>query len=230
MLMELRTKIKIASTANVSHWKEKRVRLPSEKKIIPIKEFNRSDERVIAIGASTGGIEAITEIVSKFPLGTPGVVIVQHMPPIFTTMFADRLNTKSAMLVKEAEDGDKITPGLVLVAPGDKQLHVEKNGKTYRVRISDEEKVCGHRPSVEVLMQSMANTVGAMGIGIMLSGMGSDGANGMLAMRKAGARTIAQDEATSVVFGMPKEAYQRGGAERLMPLQNIANEIITLVS
>jgi two-component system chemotaxis response regulator CheB len=230
MLMELCTKIKIASTANVSHWKEKRFQFPSEKRILPTKEFKKADEKVIAIGASTGGIEAITEIVTKFPALTPGVVVVQHMPPIFTTMFADRLNSKSAMLVKEAENGDMIKPGLVLVAPGDKHLHIEKSGKLFRVKISNEDKVCGHRPSVEVMMQSMAKHVSAMAIGVMLSGMGSDGADGMLAMRNAGARTLAQDEATSVVFGMPKEAYQRGGAERLMPLQKIANEVIKLLS
>ncbi len=230
MLMELCTKIKIASTANVSHWKKKRVQFPSEQRILPEKEFKKSDEWVIAIGASTGGIEAITEIVSKFPSLTPGVIIVQHMPPMFTTMFADRLNTKSAMLVKEAEDGDMIKPGLALVAPGDKHLHVEKSGKLFRVKISSEDKVCGHRPSVEVMMQSMAKHVGAKSIGVMLSGMGSDGASGMLAMSKAGARTIAQDEATSVVFGMPKEAYKCGGAERLMPIQKIAAEVIKLLS
>jgi len=230
MLIELCTKIKIASTANVSHWKDKRAYLSSEKRILPTKEFKKSDEWVIAIGASTGGIEAITEIVSKFPSLTPGVIIVQHMPPMFTTMFADRLNTKSAMLVKEAENGDIIKPGLVLVAPGDKHLHVERLGKTFRVKISNEDKVCGHRPSVEVMMQSIAKHVGAKSIGIMLSGMGSDGASGMLAMNKAGARTIAQDEATSVVFGMPKEAYKCGGAERLMPLQKIAAEVIKILS
>ena len=230
MLMELCTKIKIASTANVSHWKKKRLQLPSEKRIIPVKEFKKSEEKVIAIGASTGGIEAITEIVSKFPAETPGVVIVQHMPPMFTTMFADRLNTKSAMLVKEAADGDMIKPGLALVAPGDKHLQIEKSGSRLRVKIYEDDKVCGHRPSVEVLMQSTAKYVGINAIGIMLSGMGSDGANGMVAMRNAGARTIAQDEATSVVFGMPKEAYQRGGAERLMPLQKIAAEVIKLLS
>ncbi|KPK00567.1 MAG: chemotaxis protein [Desulfobacterales bacterium SG8_35] len=229
MLMELCTKIKIASTANVSHWKQKRVQLSPEQRIIPGREFKKSKEKVIAIGASTGGIEAITEIVAKFPAQTPGVVVVQHMPPIFTTLFADRLNSKIAMLVKEAEDGDIIKPGLVLVAPGDRHLRIEKSGSVFKVKITEEAKVCGHRPSVEVMMQSMAKHVGANGIGIMLSGMGSDGANGMLAMRNSGARTIAQDEATSIVFGMPKEAYERGGVERLMPLQKIAAEVIRLI-
>ena len=154
MLMELCTKIKIASTANVSHWKQKRVQLKSETKKIPAAAFKNAEEKVIAIGASTGGIEAITKIVSSFPAETPGIVIVQHMPPIFTTMFADRLNSKCDMLVKEAAKGDIIKPGLVLVAPGDKQLQVEKSAAGYRLRISDDDKVCGHRPSVEVMMQS----------------------------------------------------------------------------
>ena len=134
------------------------------------------------------------------------------------------------MLVKEAVKGDIIKPGLVLVAPGDKHLRVEKSASGYRLKISDDDKVCGHRPSVEVMMQSMAKHVGPNAVGIMLSGMGSDGANGMLAMRRAGARTMAQDEATRIVFGMPKEAFERGGAERLLPLQKIAAEVIRLLS
>ena len=204
--------------------------LKSKTEKIPAAAFKNAEEKVIAIGASTGGIEAITKIVSRFPAETPGVVIVQHMPPIFTTMFADRLNSKCDMLVKEAAKGDIIKPGLVLVAPGDKHLRVEKSASGYRLRISDDDKVCGHRPSVEVMMQSIAKHVGQNAVGIMLSGMGSDGANGMLAMRRAGARTMAQDEATSIVFGMPKEAFERGGAERLLPLQKIAAEVIRLLS
>jgi len=230
MLLELCTKIKIASTANVSHWKKKRVQLKPENRILPGTGFKKADKKIIAIGASTGGIEAITAIVSKFPAETPGVVVVQHMPPIFTTMFADRLNAKCAMLVKEAKNGDVIRPGVVFVAPGDKHLRVKVSAAGYSLKISDEDKVCGHRPSVEVMMQSMAKHVGMNAIGIMLSGMGKDGAAGMLAMRKAGARTIAQDEATSIVFGMPKEAYELGGAERLLPLQKIAEEVVKLLS
>jgi two-component system chemotaxis response regulator CheB len=230
MLMELCTKIKIASTANVSHWKKMRQAFPSEQQSLASKELKKVKSTVIAIGASTGGIEAITEIVSKLPASSPGVVIVQHMPPMFTTMFADRLNMKAALLVKEAEDGDAILPGRVYVAPGDKQLRVERVSGSYRVKITDEEKVCGHRPSVEVLMQSMAKSAGSYGIGVMLSGMGSDGASGMLAMRQAGARTIAQDEASCVVYGMPKEAFERGGAEQVQPLQKIAGEILKLLS
>lgn len=134
------------------------------------------------------------------------------------------------MLVKEAENGDIILPGRVYVAPGDKHLRVERTSGSYLVKITDDEKVCGHRPSVEVMMHSMAKSVGSYGIGVMLSGMGSDGANGMLAMRQAGARTIAQDEASSVVYGMPKEAYERGGVEYVLALQKIAGEILKLLS
>jgi len=230
MVMELCTKIKIASTANVSHWKKKRQAFPSEQQSLVSAKLKKVKSTVIAIGASTGGIEAITEIVSKLPVSSPGVVIVQHMPPMFTTMFANRLNVKTGLLVKEADDGDIVLPGQVYVAPGDKQLRIKKTGGTYSVKITDEEKVCGHRPSVEVMMQSMAKSIGANGIGIMLSGMGSDGANGMLAMRQAGARTIAQDQATSVVYGMPKEAYDRGGVEQVLPLQKIAGGIVKLLS
>jgi two-component system chemotaxis response regulator CheB len=230
MLMELCTKIKIASTANVSHWKKKRQAFPSEQQPLVSKELKKVKGTVIAIGASTGGIEAITEIVSKLPATSPGVVIVQHMPPMFTTMFADRLNVKSAMLVKEAEDGDIVMPGRVFVAPGDKQLLIKNISGAYSIKITDEKKVCGHRPSVEVMMKSMAKSVGNYGIGVMLSGMGSDGANGMLAMRQAGARTIAQDEASCIVYGMPKEAFDRGGIEQVQPLQKIAAEILKLLS
>ena len=230
MVMELCTKIKIASTANVSHWKKKRQAFPSEQQPLVSAKLKKVKSTVIAIGASTGGIEAITEIVSKLPVSSPGVVIVQHMPPMFTTMFANRLNVKTGLLVKEADDGDIVLPGQVYVAPGDKQLRIKNTGGTYSVKITDEEKVCGHRPSVEVMMQSMAKSVGGNGIGIMLSGMGSDGANGMLAMRQAGARTIAQDQATSVVYGMPKEAYDRGGVEQVLPLQKIAGGIVKLLS
>ncbi|MCK5308765.1 MAG: chemotaxis protein CheB, partial [Zetaproteobacteria bacterium] len=201
-----------------------------EQKPLASDELKKVKNKVIAIGASTGGIEAITEIVSKLPVASPGVVIVQHMPPMFTTMFADRLNVKSAMLVKEAEDRDMVLPGRVYVAPGDKQLRIKKTNNSYSVKITDEKKVCGHRPSVEVLMQSMADVVGSYGIGVMLSGMGRDGANGMLAMRQEGARTIAQDESTCVVYGMPKEAYERGGVEQVMELQKIAGGILKLLS
>lgn len=225
LMQELRTKIKIASTANVSHWKNFR---PA-----PVQTSSRaldeSTDKVIAIGASTGGTEAIREIMTKVPANLPGTVIVQHMPPGFTAMFAKRLNEQCAPIVREAEDGDRIMPGLVLIAPGDRHMEVKRRGGIYTVVCKPGPTVSGHCPSVDVLMHSMAREVGRNGVGVMLTGMGRDGAAGMLAMAHAGASNIAQDEATSVVFGMPKEAYANGGAQRLVPLGQIAQAMIELL-
>ncbi len=228
MMMELRTKVKIASTANVSHWKSKRA-APPVRSTVTSSALAESTDKVIAIGASTGGTEAIKDVVVPLPAACPGVVIVQHMPAGFTKMYAERLNTLCAMEVKEAETGDRVMAGRILLAPGDYHMTILRSGGVYRVDCSKGEKVCGHCPSVEVMMNSVAKNVGANAVGVMLTGMGSDGAGGMLAMREAGARTLAQDEASSVVFGMPKVAYERGGAERLVPLDKIAAEVLTLV-
>lgn len=228
MMMELRTKVKIASTANVSHWKSKRA-APPVRSSVTSSALAESTDKVIAIGASTGGTEAIKDVVVPLPAACPGVVIVQHMPAGFTKMYAERLNTLCAMEVKEAETGDRVMPGRILLAPGDYHMTVLRSGGVYRVDCSKGEKVCGHCPSVEVMMNSVAKNVGANAVGVMLTGMGSDGAGGMLAMREAGARTLAQDEASSVVFGMPKAAYERGGAERLVPLEKITGEVLALV-
>lgn len=230
MMMELRTKIKIASTANVSHWKEKRQTLPSQRQIKTSKSLAESTDKVIAIGASTGGTEAIKAIISRFPATMPGIVIVQHMPAGFTKIFAERMNTSCAMAVKEAETGDRVMAGRILIAPGDKQMQVQRSGGIYKVICEPGEKVCGHCPSVQVLMDSVAEQVGPNAIGVMLTGMGADGAEGMGAMRNTGARTMAQDEKSSVVFGMPNEAYKRGGAERLVPLHKIAEEVVKVLS
>lgn len=230
MIVELCTKIKIASTANVAHWKGKRERLPFHKKIQESKALSESTDKVIAIGASTGGTEAIRTVLSTLPATTPGVVIVQHMPAGFTKIFAERLNVSCAMQVKEAESGDRIMPGRVLVAPGEKQMKVLRSGGIYQVDCQTGEKVNGHCPSVEVLFESVAKNVGANAVGVMLTGMGADGADAMLSLRHSGARTLAQDEKSCVVFGMPNEAYKRGGAERLLPLTDIAGEVITLLS
>ncbi len=230
MMMELRTKIKIASTANVSHWKNRRISAASvvDKSGAP-RALAESTDKVIAIGASTGGTEAIKDVITQFPVNTPGVVIVQHMPAGFTRMFAERLNSLCAMQVKEAEDGDRILTGRVLVAPGGNQLRVRRSGGTYLVDVKPGDLVCGHCPSVEVMMQSVAQHVGANAVGVMLTGMGHDGADGMKAMRDAGARCIAQDEQSCVVFGMPMEAHKRGGSEKLVPLSKIAAEVMLLL-
>ena len=229
MLMELRAKVKIASTANVSHWKGKRVSAQPQASI-GSKALAESTDKVIAIGASTGGTEAIRRVVEAFPSTSPGVVIVQHMPPGFTKMFSDRLNQLCQMQVKEAEDGDRVRSGLILVAPGGMQMKVVRSGGFYQVRCGGAEKVSGHCPSVDVMMHSVAEHVGRNAIGAMLTGMGQDGAEGMLAMKNAGAQCIAQDEASSVVFGMPKVAYEKGGAKRLVPLDKIAPSLLGMLT
>lgn len=229
MLMELRTKIKIASSANVSHWKERRAALFAGKVLAAPRALAESTDKIIAIGASTGGTEAIRAVITRYPANTPGVVIVQHMPAGFTRMFADRLNELCPMQVKEAASGDRVMAGRILIAPGEQQLRVRRSGGIYEVDCRPGEKVSGHCPSVDVMMHSVAEEAGANAVGIMLTGMGRDGAAGMLAMRRAGARNIAQDEKSSVVFGMPKEAFTNGGAEKLVPLDQIAEASLNML-
>lgn len=230
MLQELRAKVKQTSRANVSHWKNKSAVRTAPPSQAPQRALAESTDKVVAIGASTGGTEAIRQLVTQFPVSMPGVVIVQHMPAGFTKMFADRLNQLCAMEVKEAENGDRVMPGRILVSPGGLHMRVIRSGGIYKVQCEAGENVSGHCPSVDVLMHSVAQHVGSNAIGVMLTGMGSDGAAGMLAMREAGARNLAQDEETSVVFGMPKVAFERGGAERLLPLDRIAPAVIDLLS
>jgi len=228
MLAELRAKVKIASTANVSHWKGRRPTAPRQR--ASSAALPESTDKIIAIGASTGGTEAIREVIETFPATTSGTVIVQHMPGGFTKMFADRLNQLCQMQVKEAEHGDRVRAGLILVAPGGKQFEIVRTGGFYEVKIGTDEKISGHCPSVDVMMHSIAKNVGSNAVGAMLTGMGQDGAKGMLAMRQAGARCISQDEASSVVFGMPKVAYEKGGAEKLVPLNKIAATLLSLLT
>lgn len=173
-------------------------------------------DRMIAIGASTGGTVILNHLVSRFPQDMPGTVIVQHMPPVFTRLFAESLNRESKVEVREAADGDEIRQGLVLVAPGDFQLKVVKKGKGWAVSIAPGDKVSGHRPSVDVLFSSVAEAAGPNAAGLILTGMGRDGADGLLAMRRSGARCFAQNEESAVVFGMPREAAENGAAERLL--------------
>ncbi len=229
MLLELRAKVKIASTANVSHWKGKRTEL-KKRSGAASSALAESTDKVIAIGASTGGTEAIRVVLEGLPANAPGTVIVQHMPIGFTKMFSDRLNSLCSMEVKEAENGDRVRPGLVLIAPGDKHLEVIRSGGFYQIRCYDGPKVSGHRPSVDVMMNSVAKHVGRNAVGAMLTGMGADGAEGMLAMKQAGSRCVSQDEATSVVFGMPKVAFEKGGAERLLPIHEIAPALLGLIT
>lgn len=220
---ELVTKIKIASTVKVGNMK--RVRPAVSESNIKVKKNNHS---VIAIGASTGGTEAILEVIRHFGTDIPGIVMVQHMPTGFTKMYAERLNNNCRILVKEAQTGDIIHPGQALLAPADSQMRVIKVGDNYQVECRGSERVSGHCPSVDVLFSSVAKTVGKNAIGILLTGMGSDGANGLLQMRKAGAYTIGQDEASSVVYGMPKVAYDIGAVQYQLGLTSIAGKVCTL--
>lgn len=192
--------------------------------------MTKTTNKIIAIGASTGGVEALTHILTRLPVNTPGTVVVQHMPVKFTAAFAQRLNGLCAMEIREARDGDSVIPGRVLIAPGGMHMLLRRNGAQYIVRIKDGPKVCHQRPSVEVLFQSVAQYAGANCVGAILTGMGGDGAEGLLAMRQQGARTIAQDEASCVVFGMPKEAIALGGAEHIVSLDNVAATLLNLVS
>lgn len=188
----------------------------------------RLNATIIAIGASTGGTEATLEVMRQLPANIPGMVITQHMPQGFTQMYAERLNRICQMKVKEAEDGDTIQRGLALIAPGgDLQMKVVRSGSNYKVRCIPGEKVNGHRPSVDVLFQSMAETVKGSGIGIILTGMGQDGAHGLLAMRNAGAYTIGQDQESSVVYGMPKVAHDIGGVCAQASCSSIPNVLMS---
>ena len=181
---------------------------------------------VIAIGASTGGTEAIREVLTALPAACPGIVIVQHIPPVFSTAFANRLNDMCRIQVKEAADGDRLTPGLALVAPGNFHMTLQKRGGEYRVSIQDGPRVCYQRPAADILFESVASVAGRDAIGALLTGMGSDGAEGLLKMKRAGARTIAQDEATCIVFGMPREAIRMGAVDHVLPLNRIAGELM----
>jgi two-component system chemotaxis response regulator CheB len=180
---------------------------------------------LIAIGASTGGTEAIEEVLTHLPGDMPGIVITQHIPAGFSRAFADRLNKLCAMRVAEAADGDVVQPGLALVAPGNFHMVVRKTGGGYRVAVKDGPMVCYQRPSVDVLFSSVAEAAGSDAVGVILTGMGSDGAQGMKKMKTAGAQTIAQDESSCVVFGMPKEAIRLGGAGRVVPLTSVAQAV-----
>ncbi len=228
MLAELRAKVKAVSKANVSHWKRDGKQPAPRPSTLASKALAESTDKVIAIGASTGGTEAIRYIITQLPSSMPGVVIVQHMPAGFTKMFADRLDEQSQMNVKEAQTGDRVMPGQVLIAPGDYHMRVRRSGGEYRVNCQQEERVCGHMPSVDVLFRSVAEHVGSNAVGVILTGMGKDGAEAMVEMRKAGARTLGQDQASCVVYGMPKEAYELGAVEKQMPLESIPSSLIKL--
>jgi two-component system, chemotaxis family, protein-glutamate methylesterase/glutaminase len=180
---------------------------------------------VIAVGASTGGTEALRALLSDLPSTCPPIVIVQHIPPGFSRAFAERLNSVCRIRVAEALDGERLEPGVALIAPGDQHISVRKVGGVYKALVQAGPRVCYQRPSVDVLFHSVAETLGANAIGVILTGMGSDGARGLLRMRETGAKTIAQDEATCVIYGMPREAVRIGAAQQVLPLASIAGAI-----
>jgi two-component system chemotaxis response regulator CheB len=186
----------------------------------------KTTERVVCVGASTGGTESLRVLLQGLPVDSPGLVIVQHMPETFTATFAKRLNGLCAVEVKEAENGDAVMGGRVLIAPGNRHLMLQRSGARYVVEVKDGPLVSRHRPSVDVLFRSAARAAGPNALGVIMTGMGDDGAQGLLEMRQAGAYTIAEDESTCVVFGMPKEAIARGAAQAVVPLGKIAAEIL----
>ena len=194
---------------------------------VPVQSIGRvSTEKLVCIGASTGGTEAIKEILTQLPADSPGIVITQHMPPGFTTSFAARLNSLCQITVQEAVNGERILPGHAYIAPGGKQFHVGRSGANYVAVVEDGELVNRHRPSVEVLFRSVAAFAGRNAFGIMLTGMGNDGAAAMREMKDAGSYNYVQDEASCVVFGMPREAILRGAADEVLPLSGIAPALL----
>ncbi len=197
----------------------------SEARAASVRARQPDTDPIVCIGASTGGTEALREVLEALPAATPAILIVQHMPEKFTQAFARRLDGSCAIDVKEAEEGDQVLPGRALIAPGNRHMLLRRTGSHYTVNIVDGPHVARHRPSVDVMFRSASQTAGRNAMGVLMTGMGDDGARGLLEMRQAGSYTIAQDEETSVVFGMPKEAIARGGVTKVVPLGRVAGEI-----
>jgi len=214
-------KIKIAANAKIS----------SAKGMSPVSTPGGriNTKKIVAIGASTGGTEAIFSLLKNLPAEMPGILIVQHIPPVFSAMFAQRLDNQTRLNVKEARTGDFLEPGMVFIAPGNMHMKIKSAGDRFRIETFAGDKVNGHCPSVDVLFESVAKEAGSSSIGIMLTGMGHDGARGLLAMRRKGARTIGQDEQSCVVYGMPKVAYDIGAVEKQASLQNIPQVLMAML-
>jgi two-component system chemotaxis response regulator CheB len=226
MSIELIDKIKAAARVTVTARKP----MPRAGQAVTRLAMTKTTNKVICIGSSTGGTEALTTILTRLPGNAPGIVVVQHMPEHFTRSFADRLNSLCAMEVKEAENGDSVVPGRVLIAPGNLHMLLKRSGARYYVEVKSGPLVGRHRPAVDVLFKSAAKYVGANAVGVMLTGMGRDGAEGMKMMKDAGAQNIAQDEATCVVFGMPKEAIATGAVDRVLPLDKIPAAMLQMAA
>ena len=234
---ELIAKVKVAAGARVlprtvapSRVADERHSTSAVVPILNVRSMLRTTDRIIAIGASTGGTEAIREVLAEMPPDAPAIVISQHIPAAFSKAFAERMNRSSAMAVCEAQDGQQILPGHAYIAPGDRHLLVERDGARYLCRLSTGPHVNRHRPSVDVMFRSVAQNVGPSALGVLLTGMGDDGARGLKEMMEAGAGTIAQDEASSVVWGMPGSAVKIGAAMHVLPLQRIGSQVLALVA
>jgi two-component system, chemotaxis family, protein-glutamate methylesterase/glutaminase len=219
---EICLKVKNAAKANVKKYKN----INTPPKPLELVKFSTT-EKIIAIGASTGGVEALLTVMGQMPSNAPAVVITQHMPPKFTQSFAERLNRSSAMTVSEVKHGERLLPGHAYLAEGGKHLRVERRGANYVADVNEMPLVNGHRPSVDVLFYSVAENVGKNSVGIILTGMGNDGAKGLLAMQQTGAITIGQNEASCVVYGMPKAARLLGGVQHEVPLDMVASTILS---
>lgn len=230
----------VRSVENFINEMIEKVKIASKAKVLDHRSGNASNEihsnsitdnsKIIAIGASTGGTEAIHRILKSLPKSIPGIVIVQHIPPVFSRMFAERLNATTNLNVKEARTGDYIERGQVLISPGDKHMKIKKIGDKYKVQCLEGNKINGHCPSVDILFESVAKEAGSNAIGVILTGMGYDGAKGLLSMRRKGARTIGQDEKSSVVYGMPRVAFNIGAVEKQTSLENIAELICSMIN
>lgn len=219
-------KVRVAARAKVKPYKPDTTAVP--KRTAPASSIGFSTtDKVIAIGASTGGTEAIRAVLTALPSDSPGILITQHIPPKFSERFAERLDRLCALRVSEARDGEPVVPGRAYIAPGDRHLELTRNGARYVCRLRDGNSVSGHKPSVDVLFKSVARVAGANAMGVILTGMGADGAEGLGDIQRTGAHTIAQDEQTSVVWGMPGEAVKRGNAEKVLPINEIASAIVT---
>lgn len=223
LVKDLIGKIVVASKVQVR-------RRPAALAEVKVAQAQFDTTKIIGIGASTGGTEAIFRVLKALPANIPGIAIVQHIPPVFSGMFAQRMNAQTALNVKEAENGDFLEPGRVLIAPGDKHMQIRRVGDRFKAEVNEGEKVSGHCPSVDVLFESMAKACGDRAVGVLLTGMGQDGARGLVSMRKSGAFTIGQDEKSSVVYGMPKVAYDLGGVEKQLSLDAIPGELVQYLS
>ena len=228
MMASLQEKIKAAACVDIKARLRRAALATSE--VAPLRSLSRTTHQIIAIGASTGGTIAIEQILRRMPPDAPGIVITQHMPEVFTRSFAERLDGLCRIQVKEAVEGDSVVSGTALIAPGNYHMLLHRSGARYVVSVKSGPLVNRHRPSVEVMLSSVARTAGRNAVGAILTGMGGDGAKGLLEMRNAGAATLAQDEASCVVFGMPKVAIEMGAAEHIVPLDQVAEMLLQLAS